>query len=130
MKYLFFLSIICNSQEFISQSSDLLQLIRNEDLKFTIWYISPVFNDSEIIVEPNIVIHVSLPQSIKRQLVNISRKEWISLLENKKSDWAANLILYEIYEKNALLFEYVKKRENWVGVHQREDIEYWKQKLK
>lgn len=130
MKYLFFLAILCNSYRSTSQNTGLCLLVKNENLRFTIWNISPVFNDSEIIVEPNIVVHVSIPDSIKRRFKNISVNEWINLLENIESDWAANLILYEIYEKNALVFEFVKKREDWVRMYRKEDIEYWKQKLK
>jgi hypothetical protein len=56
----------------------------------------------------------------------LSSTEWISLLNDPEKDWAANLVLYQIYERDATVFKIIKGRNEWIGVLRQSDISYWK----
>lgn len=52
-----------------------------------------------------------------------------SLLNNPDYDWATNLILYNIYDIDAIFFSAfdIMTRENWLGYFQNRDISMWKE---
>ncbi|MFY8181210.1 MAG: hypothetical protein ACOVLG_05490 [Flavobacterium sp.] len=53
----------------------------------------------------------------------------MSLLKNKRTDWNTNLILYQIYNKDASLFINMKNRKDWIKFAKLEDIEFWEKKF-
>ena len=59
----------------------------------------------------------------------LSYKEWLSLLSNKKSDWAANLILYYVIGKDAIPLYSIKTRKEWLINMKSQDLVYWEQNL-
>ena len=64
----------------------------------------------------------------RRIIKSINKEEWIKLLLNNKTDWAANLILYDLYKKNAVVFNTViKSRKDWINVSKDTDVSYWKE---
>ena len=65
----------------------------------------------------------------KQYLKSLKYGEWIRLLQNNQSDWAANLILYCLFEREAAIFNNGFKREDWVKTMKNEDIVYWKKFL-
>jgi len=52
-------------------------------------------------------------------------EEWLKLLDNPKKDWAANIILYWIFDKDFLALSRTK-RSLWRKYLKKEDIEFWK----
>jgi len=50
---------------------------------------------------------------------------WLKLLLEKSSDFAANLILYQLFDKNAIPLLQIKNRELWVKYLRKEDISFW-----
>jgi hypothetical protein len=59
-------------------------------------------------------------------LKSLNYTEWIKLLKSNYSDWATNLILYCLFDREATIFTYGINREDWVKEKKNEDIEYWK----
>lgn len=59
----------------------------------------------------------------------INRTCWLLLLENEKTDWAANLILYDLKDKEAIPLLH-KDITSWRKYTKQEDVEYWKKTLK
>lgn len=51
------------------------------------------------------------------------------LLKNKRTDWNTNLILYQIYNKDASLFINMKSRKDWIKFSKFEDIVFWEMKF-
>ena len=51
-----------------------------------------------------------------------------SLLNDPNYDWATNLILYNLYDINALFFAAfdIMTREDWLGYSKKRDIDLWK----
>lgn len=58
----------------------------------------------------------------------INKATWLNLLNNPKSDWAANLILYDIKNKDAILIAKYTRKE-WLKYMKKKDIQFWKDNL-
>jgi hypothetical protein len=104
-----------------------VMFINNKSLKHSIVIMScdtcvPVSNNGYRII-------VDLTNDEKSKIKKIDCEGWISLLENKKSDWAANLILYDIFDRDAHLLSRRNSRKLWVKFSKEEDIDFWKKKL-
>jgi hypothetical protein len=87
---------------------------------------------SEKLVEPvSYYIYVDISNLLREEYKKITKTKWLELLGNEKTDWAANLILYDLYRKDAITFSNnMKKREDWVLSKQKNrDIKYWKSNL-
>ncbi len=53
------------------------------------------------------------------------------LLNDSKTDWAANIILYSLYKRSAGVFRAaIKSREMWIDGYREKDIAYWQSFLK
>jgi len=59
----------------------------------------------------------------------IPMETWLQLLEDENTDWAANLILYDIYERDAALLARHVDQNRWREYMKYEDIDYWKDML-
>lgn len=65
----------------------------------------------------------------KEKFKKIPFEMWLQLLENQNTDWAANLILYDIYERDAALLARRDDKNRWREYMKYEDINYWKEIL-
>lgn len=61
---------------------------------------------------------------------HISKGQWLSMLSSKQTDFAANLLLYRLYERDALVLLYVKNASDWRLSMKADDLHYWQQTLK
>jgi hypothetical protein len=59
----------------------------------------------------------------------LKKKEWMALLNDSKKDWAANLILYYIFDKEAGLLYRHDKRKFWIGYLKQIDVKFWEEQL-
>lgn len=71
---------------------------------------------------------IDLLEEEKDRVNKINRECWLKLLNNKKSDYAANLILYSMYEEDASLLS-ISNESDWRSILKNRDIEYWSRKL-
>jgi hypothetical protein len=53
---------------------------------------------------------------------------WLERLRNENSDWATNLILYYLYDKDASQLIIFNVRKKWLRIKE-DDIKYWKKFL-
>jgi hypothetical protein len=61
---------------------------------------------------------------------SFSLETWLKLLNDENTDWAANLILYDIYDRNAFMLAQNNNKNTWRKFMKQDDIKYWKQSLK
>ena len=59
-----------------------------------------------------------------------SRRAWLSLLNDETTDYAANILLYYIYNRDAIVLLYNRSIREWRAAMKEDDILYWEQKLK
>lgn len=119
---LIWLSIRSNAQD--------SSVISNSTIKYGVGRAAvPIDSTGYIVISSNYIIQVEIADSIKMALSKLSREQWLQYLQNPKTDWAANLLLYDLYKKDALLFV-TRTREEWLIRLKNEDIGYWNRTLK
>ncbi len=111
-------------------AQELSSWIDNNTFKYKIVRVSLQLKTEEKAVPSKYLIKAELPENARNDLKKLTKKEWLALLSNDKSDWAANLFLYDLFERDAFLFNTTKNREQWCLSLKQKDIDFWKKKLK
>ena len=75
-------------------------------------------------------VSVKLTPKQERLIVRMKRGEWLSLLNDETTDYAANILLYYIYNRDAIVLLYNRSIREWRAAMKEDDILYWEQKLK
>lgn len=120
----------CNAQnpETTTQGGSMkYSFINNNKIKYSI-----VLTSCDTCIPiTNIGYRVKVQLTKKEEIFvrKISSSTWDTLLNNINSDWAANLILYHIYDKDALLLSRNNNKELWTKYLKNDDISFWRQKL-
>jgi len=113
-----------------SQTNKIFLRLNNNSIKFQVYRASLYVIGENKVTDPKFLIVVTKKTSDVKKLKEISREDWLAALNNPKYDWAANLLLYEMYKKDATAFEVVKTREQWLDGHKKTDVEFWQNELK
>jgi hypothetical protein len=74
-------------------------------------------------------VKMQLSKEEKIRVRSITSDAWKALLNNCNSDWASNLILYSLYDKDAFLLSKNNDRELWVKYLKKEDFDFWNNKF-
>ena len=105
--------------------------VDNISIRFTVLRTSLQLLDSNRISPSRYLINVKLSESEKKHLKAFPKTFWIKCLQSSSTDWAANLILYDLYEKDALLYwNMIKSRSDWIIANKNDDFDYWSIRLK
>ena len=75
-------------------------------------------------------VRVKLTPKQDSIIVRMKRREWLSLLNDETTDYAANILLYYIYNRDAIVLLYNRSIREWRAAMKEDDISYWEQKLK
>jgi hypothetical protein len=105
-----------------------ISFINNEKIKYSI-----VLKSCDTCVPiSNIGYRVLVELNEKEDLIvkKLKKESWVSLLNDDKSDWAANLLLYYLHDKNAIIFRRKEAVEMWHSYFKKEDLDYWHKTLK
>lgn len=82
------------------------------------------FEDSSVV--PRITyIEIVKPLCIVNNLSVIDDKFLLNMLQDGGTDWAANLVLYAKYKKDAQSFLIDETRKDWVLRKRSDDIDFW-----
>ncbi len=57
------------------------------------------------------------------------RREWLSLLNDETTDYAANILLHYIYNREAIALLYNRSIKDWRDGMKEDDILYWDKTL-
>jgi hypothetical protein len=100
--------------------------LNNDKITFTLARYGMDFTEKKP-PKAEIIVQTSVKSAaLWKRLKSLPASEWLCLLSNQKTDWAANLLLYQLYEKDAILYKKIRKREDWIKSMRIRDIEYWK----
>lgn len=118
--------VINHTEQAEDKQSKLMNFITNDSISYTSVLIPdtttvPFASNQRIFVE-------NITDTDRERLKKIPLETWLQLLEDKNTDWAANLILYDIYERKAAMFVKFDKS-IWQEYMKEEDIKYWKEEL-
>lgn len=110
-----------------SQDSQKLNFpFKNKSIKYSILLVShgmPLTNNGYR-------IEIECTPSQRKLLKNIRADDWIILLDDSTTDWAANLALYEICGREAsTYYSPIKTINDWLHLKKTE-VKYWKKYLK
>jgi hypothetical protein len=75
-------------------------------------------------------VMVELNEKEEKIVKNLNRATWLKLLNNEETDWSANLMLYYIYNKDAILLMQNKDINVWKKYAKAEDLAHWSTILK
>ena len=75
-------------------------------------------------------VRISLSAKEDSIIKHISKRQWLSMLNDKKTDFAANLLLYQLYEREAIVFLQIKDASDWRLAMKDDDLYYWRRTLK
>jgi hypothetical protein len=121
--------MIHNNQEsgVVKGNQDSIPSIENNKIKYSIVLMAcdtcvPISNAGYRVI-------VDLTSQIRNKIDKTTCQDWMALLNDKKSDWAANLVLYSIYKRNALILSRNNSRELWVKSLKKDDLRFWRDKL-
>lgn len=105
--------------------------IHNDSITFAVLRKSSEFVDNKGYEPISYKLRVKITREQREICKQISNDEWLGLLQDENTDWAANLILYDLFEKDALTYlKTYKNRTVWIQLGQRDaDIKYWKNRL-
>jgi hypothetical protein len=117
----------------INTSAICQDLISNDSIAFKVLRKRLVIEDDGSVIPSSFFLMVNLKNGKLNELRKLSKVDWLKLLSNEKTDWIANLVLYNLTKKDAVSFAYsaIKNRSEWVksGKYE-EDISYWKENLR
>ena len=75
-------------------------------------------------------VRVKLTPKQESLIVRMKRGEWLSLLNDETTDYAANILLYYIYKRDAIVLLYNRSIKDWRDGMKEDDILYWEKRLK
>lgn len=75
-------------------------------------------------------VRISLSAKEDSIIKHISKGQWLSMLNDKKTDFAANLLLYRLYEREAIVLLHYNNAPEWRQAMKENDLHYWQQTLK
>lgn|SRR5690606_4645249 len=106
----------------------LINSISNEKLKFEVAKVgTSQMIDSGVVSLPKNLVFVkslslqSLSDRDKQRLVS----RLIPMLNDNTKDWYANVLLYQLTEREASSLIIIENRDEWVAKHKDEDLKYW-----
>ena len=120
----FLLCLLIIHNVMIAQSS-IESYFKNDSIKFQILRTTkPLSKDRNTRV---LFYHlmVSLPEKLKKSLLQKDSIFWLKKFDDEKSDWAANVLLYYIYERDAALLVVYNTRDAWLPYKQNQ-VRYWR----
>lgn len=75
-------------------------------------------------------VRISLSAKEDSIIKHITKRQWLSMLNDKKTDFAANLLLYRLYARDAIVFLHIKDAPDWRLSLKDDDLYYWRRTLK
>jgi hypothetical protein len=126
--FTFSILILFSSKSYSQADSFENRLFSNDSIRYDLIYVSPsvVTNDRGKIAR----YHVRLQMS-KDERTYFLKKDttfWLNRLCNENSDWATNLVLYYLFDRDASHFIIFDKRIKWLKIKKNEILD-WKKFL-
>ena len=117
-----------NDENNKSKESLNASFIKNEELKFSIKKVAcdtcfPIRD-----IGYRVRVHLSSKQdSVIR---NMSKVQWMLKLHDCNTDFAANILLYYLYDRDAFVLLYNSEIQDWRRAMKEDDIHYWEKVVK
>lgn len=117
-----------NDENNKSKESLSASFINNEELKYSIKKVAcdtcfPIRD-----IGYRVRVHLSSKQD--SAIRNMSKVQWMSKLHDCNTDFAANILLYYLYDRDAFILLYNSEIQDWRKAMKEDDIHYWEKVVK
>src|SRR5450432_514346 len=114
------LQILCVGA--ISQVNSLeSRIINNDSIRFKFSLVTPSVTTLKTEPVAKCYVYVIMPAEFKKVLAKKNLSFWLPYLEDNRSDWAANMILYFLNKRDRAPLVYIyKTREMWLNENKKE----------
>ena len=109
------------------QVSEDISFITNEKIEYLAML--TLCDTCAIITNGGFKVIIRLSEKEEGTVRRVTNKTWLKLLKNPKTDWAANLMLYYVFRRNAILYYPKMTMKEWFLYLREDDLKYWKNKL-
>lgn len=96
----------------------------NDSIRYNIIYVSHSVLSKENDHTSKHYVSIRLSKQYRNFLLEKDSSFWFERLRNNDSDWATNLILYYLYDRDATPLTVFKDRKKWLKI-KNDDIKYW-----
>ena len=105
-----------------------ISFINNRDIHFDILYVA--CDSCFPIHDIGYRVRVKLSADEDSLIRTIKKEQWLQLLQNSATDYAANALLYSLYNRDAIVLLAHRDIEDWRMSMKEDDINYWKGNLR
>jgi hypothetical protein len=102
-------------------------LINNKTIKFDDFKLVPSLTGPKVLVDLD-YIDISYNDTLKNYILNLKYENWVRLLSCDSTDWAATLILNNIFGIN-FHNKSIDSYPDWVDIDKKKDLKFWKKYL-
>lgn len=118
----YLLAISC---QLYSQKSRAYQILDNKQFIYTWYQTSMQINDSGLVLARYVVVP-KIRKGLIKKISRLKKAEWMELIKDSTTDWAANLYLYALYKKDASqLIDIPDPVQYWRSCCKKADQIYW-----
>ncbi len=123
----FLIVLLFNHLQSFSQVDSLDRtLFNNDSIRYMVVRVAEKINSSSPAKITMRYIDIEIPRHLRKYLLTLKMDFWLQRLSNENSDWATNLVLYNLYKRDAILLAVVYTNRNKWLKGKNEDVEYWK----
>lgn len=123
-KLFYFFIVLLFTNTLPSQNLDEFAWVNNKDIKYEFVRTSLKLISLDTVVPSKVLVQVNIKDSSFLPIDSLDKQMLLNNLINENRDWATNLLLYSIYEKDAYLLKDIDRSE-WTLYGKKEDLKYW-----
>ena len=123
-KLFYFFIVLLFTNTLNSQNLDEFAWVNNKDIKYEFVRTSLKLISLDTVVPSKVLVQVNIKDSSFLPIDSLDKQMLLNNLINENRDWATNLLLYSIYEKDAYLLKDIDRSE-WTLYGKKEDLKYW-----
>ena len=106
------------------------RLLEEKHISYKIFQQGFEIEDSIVVKESKAIIQTKFSPQARRNFLSFPSEKWFTYLSDTLTDWGANLVLYDLYKKDAIIFKSIKTKTQWRECCREVDITYWREFFK
>lgn len=124
------IAIFVNFTNSYGQNGNPINILNNDSIKFSLYNVSLIMHPNWVIEPSKLCVKVALDDDTRKELIKFKYNQWMELLANPRTDWAANIVLYDLFKIDATEYIVIKNRADWIRTIKKRDTAFWKLNLK
>lgn len=117
--------LLAISCQLYSQKSRAYHILNNEKFIYTWYQTSMQVTDSGVVLARYVVVP-KIRKGLIKKISRLHKAEWMELIKDSTTDWAANLFLYALYKKDgSQLIDIPNPVQYWRSCCKEADQMYW-----